>query len=1187
MEHQRSTYYRCADMDNMNLVKKFDKSLTDKKGTWSQKGMTFIDLQKQWIKYFDALLSLQEELPELPPSWSKSSVLPIGYIIIQGEAGSGKTYYLNTLLEHMGDLTVSAYTKKATLAFLKYYDSNTIPGGTKHIYDNLSICKSFQVNLYNSHIKQFLEEVATDKELEASYVNLSEWYTDKGLENEYHNITKQEDLIRKHFQLAANKLRKLVRLCTNELLTKISKKDISPEILYYKSKANDPLPNLKCLEALNIKYLNKEFKNENITQDTYRLLASLVGSKCLPSPSVLFRMFLFDEDGQCPAFYHEFRCIMLMIELFIFKPPALYQNKIPIIISTGSTTQSSAIKYDKSCLDLLSSPIIASDQLNSFIVVSDFYRRSLNNFDSIYSRSNRVPCISLEKHLEKSTYTYATLFLNQVLPEQVADSSNYPNGTRLYSSHSNVSNFIANMNDDAKKNQQSVFITDFVILSDQLVIINCENPEYQCKYLSCLTDEEANDKRINLWKRKLFDIYKDFLKIPIDAKDFSSISVTPLLNGKADIGFVKEHEAKWTEERRHFLNRLINNKKRKADDDGDDDYIIHQDKHTGMFILSERDMTKKHKKNIDFENTTSDNDKQVVRIKKTISEAKQVQPLTEEKILYTCLDREQRKTNKEITPVFFISGKAKQLLSKTEHLNRRCYALTFEKKLGDGRKLANAYVTGSKSVDHAAMMRYQPDMDIVVEYGDASSLLDNNLAVSFDGSLKCQNRQMFLTFTRKRYMKVGSPVTLEEKQFTKIMLVGVKTSLTRLITSHAFRNNTNVQFRLMVLEIFLRDCSHVKSHELSEVCVKECLDFLESKNCDKDSKQIKLNMYFFTLWDIVVGITNTEPECANLIHEIVIFNSRFYKYFKYENAPKSLKSMCKLLTTLDSVKVLGNGNMFPTMTKIQQSVFNKENAFLKFEGQKRHITPSEILSYTIQEHFPTLLNEATSILLVEDCILVKTIPYINNKIAWQTVLTPSDNNEGRRWGEFTDSSTQEDSVGIMFRSGMSTVSHFDKRNLINGLFIPEIDTIFPPLINLPRPFKINAVRFQSDVIVVTKKNLYTFCRKKEFSKRIIDDIRYFESCILFGCFSPVYTDAACTVAYAQGSTHNGYVVVDLTALNKSNHLVAFTRVSDAEKLKLANISSLIVCEENGNEIKQRKKKNFLQAIASNFYHYRQ
>ena len=147
-ERKRHNYYMFADATFIEQLKQFISSQQTKvERNYADK---WIDYLAEWREWFDNYLQ-ENRIDNLPPSWSSSEPLPIATVVTEGDAGTGKTFSINTMMKTIPNGTVSSFARKGTDAFLDYAIPDTIPDGLNHIIQNNTICKMFKIKL--SHLR--------------------------------------------------------------------------------------------------------------------------------------------------------------------------------------------------------------------------------------------------------------------------------------------------------------------------------------------------------------------------------------------------------------------------------------------------------------------------------------------------------------------------------------------------------------------------------------------------------------------------------------------------------------------------------------------------------------------------------------------------------------------------------------------------------------------------------------------------------------------------------------------------------------------------------------------------------------------------------------------------------------------------------------------------------------------------
>ena len=201
--NRRCNYYNVADNAFIKDVKEFLKLQKQRVQSY---GPGWVSYLREWMNWMDVYLETGET-KDMPKSWSSNSPIPVVYIINEGDAGTGKTFCTNTLMQTLPDGTVSATAAKGTDAYLQYAVKDTIPQGVGHIIQNNTMCKMFRIRYSSSIIVQHMDQVKNDAELEQSY---------KSLRQSIHACSAAEvrtKLTRKHFKMSAQKLRPLITEC--------------------------------------------------------------------------------------------------------------------------------------------------------------------------------------------------------------------------------------------------------------------------------------------------------------------------------------------------------------------------------------------------------------------------------------------------------------------------------------------------------------------------------------------------------------------------------------------------------------------------------------------------------------------------------------------------------------------------------------------------------------------------------------------------------------------------------------------------------------------------------------------------------------------------------------------------------------------------------------------------------------
>jgi len=521
---KRENYYTLADYGYVHRFKEFMNVQKNKVKTVYPNN-EYRNYIYGWEKWFSDYI-LQDKINEMPANWSNSEILPMSIVINEGDAGTGKTFCNNTLFQNISDGLVCSFSKKGTSAFLDYALLETSLNGLDYVIENNTMCKLFKIKYGKPNVRYLLDKIKNNKELLNSHTTLSSY--DGSEDKIYH-----EKMMREHFKITCKVLRPLIIECYEEIVKEYMKYGyiFQNKIINYDNDDDDDDDdddnnddNVSLLISLNKTWdINKKKIREcNLfsgikCQDTYRLAVLLENDtsvRKLPSISSLFSVILFEEDGMAPAFYHDFRKLMLMLINLIYRPPFLYTQPV-IIISSGSTSQSSAIGYTISCLELCSSLIYLKDTENTLCYRSEFYRRSKNILKDENSLGCQITCLSLERSMPNSHYTYYCLYGHERHSSLINNPIYIPNGTRLYKKHTDVSNYM-NKLENSNDSKPDIEIYDYVYICDMIVEIPNYFSNLNKHYLSAgvkehcstLKDYEASCNRTVMWRSKK-SLYND------------------------------------------------------------------------------------------------------------------------------------------------------------------------------------------------------------------------------------------------------------------------------------------------------------------------------------------------------------------------------------------------------------------------------------------------------------------------------------------------------------------------------------------------------------------------------------------------------------------------------------------------------------------------------------------------------
>lgn len=665
MAGTRTAYYTCVDSAFIHTVKRFIDSQ-------SQRALTqfdWYDFQGQWCRWLEKYIH-ERCVDDMPPSWSPSEPLPISTIVTEGDAGTGKTYSNNTLLRTLTDGTVTAFAAKGTDAYLDYMIGDTMPGSADHVEENKTICRTFSIRFGDAKVRHVLEGVKNNGPLQETYRRLHTCST--GGQEVDTNAT------RAHLAEAAYEVWPLFAECYAEITKhfvkgsgfvrrRIIRDERHPH--YTGDRWRCTLAeevHEKCMEKITNNPIERDKLIEDtaraVTQDAYRVLCTCTGSLVSPPQPVLHPVMLYEEDGMVPAFYGTLRKLLTLAMAFLYLPPYIF-SRPPIIITSGSTTQSSAIAYPASALEMAVTPIHLADRATVLPYRAEFFRRGTDDFDNADVVACRTTCLTLERHLPQSQYTYSALLAHQEHDTLVEDPAHCSSGTRLYTKHDAVRLFTNRLKLTGKAD---VEVTDTVFVADNVVPFQQNNHmSPNNDDLSSKTTLQAAAFRAQLWDKKKRSVYAQLE--PFDER----------------------------------LPRITYDDEQ-LNPDAEETVTSAQEKVAEGFALTAGVATEQGPtdagQDIEYDRVVRQQD-EVVSGKRKVE------------------DTDESNT-------MFIAHRARYMLSAKEHANKRMFANAIADGLGDGTRLAKRYLSGSKVVDQTGNMEYDPSSDIVVEYGDGIGMPD-------------------------------------------------------------------------------------------------------------------------------------------------------------------------------------------------------------------------------------------------------------------------------------------------------------------------------------------------------------------------------------------------------------------------------------------------------------------------------
>lgn len=533
------------------------------------------------------------------------------------------------------------------------------------------------------------------------------------------------------------------------------------------------------------------------------------------------QIMIFEEDGMASGYWTEIRKVMTLLAHGLYRSPFYVRGGLPVLVSSGSTAQSSAIGTCCSALAMHSCPVKVADMDNTLCVRAEFFRRADGHFDDPARKIHHMAAVMLERQMASSPYSGAALYNFETHQRVVEDPSQETAATRLYETHADVRKYMTEM---VVKELASVALKEVIYVGDNVVPVTttCVKAEMftastlRAKkekwggwkgaggstegmvteemveeaanrvytkpprtHLSQLTDEEAAKARNFVWrcKSQVYAGEPGTSEEEMMAPTRAATSVGQ--EGDTGYGQRQEHDLSDLEEEGEDYSSCG------SGEEDDPEYSEEQWLEKGSARVDPMADEARPSADVAFRNALrgnvegrgteefyDDDDETVYEDGKRKRKTKKI-----------------RKPNPDPFPQPFICGPAVELMSKEEHENKRRWAHFLQTILGDGAAVAKLYLTGSMAQDQAAPFEYDPELDLCVETGQveyrakegaledkdaphigggdegerknkeaAASLLKLKKSGDVDADVDVQTRTLMMGFVRTRKMVKASSV---------------------------------------------------------------------------------------------------------------------------------------------------------------------------------------------------------------------------------------------------------------------------------------------------------------------------------------------------------------------------------------------------------------------------------------------
>lgn len=1141
---QRFTQFTFADKCMETLIRNFTESP-------ASTGVSLEDLR--CIRDFLEQYEEDGSIAHMPCFGDLHVPLPIKFCMVVGNAGSGKTTALKNMMFRDNTMTVVGTTNSACNNFISELARISKPHTffTGGMIRN-TIHKLLYIDYSSSMTRHIYETVLQNEELQqhcASHMKKMSCLDEK-----------------KELQLYWGNLLKYIHPLYKECVSKIQKEftsykgykyqlvsngskhsfNVAKDLLFKSDLAKQSGENNDALfYDINYAKSKVQLANQVDSQLAYLQYVSMIHSKkswegCgedthYPNPLILRHKIIVEEAGRmaCPM-----TTLLILIWWrvnFLYNTPQL-RTKIPVILLSGSTTQSGVIGFPTSMLDELFTPFMLCKKNEILAISSEFNRRRKNKFEHPISEMHKVLCTHLEKHIEMPDNIFDSLMFCEVFQREVSDPNFHTDALRIFQFHKNCSDYELNLE---KAEKATVEVYDTIYVSSNIITITPPmTSEINTEYLSVLTEKQAENNRMVMWKKKAY-LYKDDL----------SCSLTPLPNLKNCASFFKSEDSY------------------DGFDEKYEEYIMsvyHEIKKMYAGIRASI-----HQK----DSTDCENPSKKQKLSANIEDGVHYDEAAK-------ISTNNNEVGDENLTFRYIIGPARLLLSSSEHKRERIYSQEIAHKLGKGEHLSKLYYESSKVTNQSSEMFYDPYFDVCIQIADPdyNSIDDNEFKKSIASTSTAL--QTFLAYRRKRNFAKFSGVTNTMSR-TRVKLKGIHGTLQELLMSHEFMNVCSDSFKICVYSQVISEFKcwvDIQTQTDITECasIQKLLDSYHTLIADPHSHS-KVGSLCNMLYTMVHALYKNAKVSIFVNHhqmKLYIENDIFWNRLRFSKnsvgLSKSLPLQDLKLLDIGNLSVLGNGLHECNSQEYQLAQANKpthfklgNNSWEEYQHSKGKKNASRVISHEVSRLFPELTIQSTMTLLLKELLVVVTVPEYSTKLRWSDVFLMNQNPYKPRDCRF----------GLLTRRECPPISSQTSR-----LFHQFANRPFGQLMNFPKPFiRHRYDHIQTDIILKTAYGIQPLSNNYKVLDAVFDssmnkaylqestlsenattenelkskkpDLHFTTYCLM----NPMFSVGAATVDSTQGQTVPKYIT-NLAAMDHTKYLVTMTRGENSDNILLAGLN---------------------------------
>lgn len=881
-----------------------------------------------------------------------------------------------------------------------------------------------------------------------------------------------------------------------------------------------------------------------------------------------------EEDGMAHGLWCTLRKLIVLMGLFLYRPPMLCRS-VPVITTSGSATQSNPINTCASALQVAACPIRLADRDNTLAVRSEFFRRSTTELDDPCQRMFRVATLGLEQNLSASEYTFSGLLPNEVHDEAVEDPNVAPEDVRFYESHYDVRRYCSKID---QQGLATVPVVDIVYLADLLVPVeggrNRRIPigaydEPPQEHMSTLTSDMAAENRQKLWALKVKACYSG---TTIDMDGLHWCSDTGTLPQEAREPPTKRHCGEW------FVSEH------------------------GDFELRRRG------KNQDLAATRNDlsygkalNDASFFHIcapaALTMSREEHANKRRWAKFLETALG-----DGSAASKVYLTGSKAEDQTASYKYIPAMDLCL--------------------ETADY-----HQPLTKLDAELADT---------IGDDGNetLDVKGRLLLMAFKRTRMLISGSAVGMQNR--TKVEMTGVRCTFATVVNHSCFPtegNDLNV-FKTLVYSsaimkymgillarhLYGSDHIHVDTDVLKmwnetniqgppSDLIEEFMSLITrsivrrdssdthnarasaalGSGCDLNSNNLAENFSRILLGLVAASSDTTLVKTQTF--DFLVTESPLYAIMKFSNEAVNLTDLCTS-STIDDIQVSEHqvsDNYTPTVPKnlIPASAYSAARTEARYtvEKEKHARFCDGIIKRTLEQYYRGTIEECRLTVIIGGELICRTTPIWSRSVSWRRLLHTGRKEKKHMTSDERDAKATGEAIGLATRmplDGNPSAMRLAPRKII------------PEMLNDHR-YRRKRMRGNDNLWVKTKdKAISCIMNEDQESRTNIHkyNMRFqpLETYVAWGVLNSMYGQSACTIKFAQGSTLSGGARMNIKSLFKDystdmgDVLVGLTRNSQSSKAKIASLERLVWATNTKKvmDCTMRKRKE-LQARARHMF----